>query len=238
VDESIFMNMNYQEHVLNDFLSKIEDPRRLEIVQYPLQEVLFLLICAIVSNCNTTCEVAVFGEEKLSWLRKYYPFAKGTPSHDTIDRVLSLIKAKDFERMFVEWVSAVFDINEEELIAIDGKRLAGSANKMDQFKKRSASGKCSELVVNIFATGAGISLGQANVSSKMDEVVGAKQLLEMLDLEGCCISGDANFFRTGFIELILERKANYLITLKKNQRTLYEESEVIFTEKVSKITTS
>ena len=34
----------------------------------------------------------VFGESQLDWLRKYYPFKNGIPSHDTINRVFSSLE--------------------------------------------------------------------------------------------------------------------------------------------------
>ncbi|MBK7474901.1 MAG: transposase family protein [Haliscomenobacter sp.] len=37
------------------------------------------------------------GGDNLNWLRKYFPYTYGVPSHDTLNRVLSLINYRAFE---------------------------------------------------------------------------------------------------------------------------------------------
>ena len=89
-------------------ISSVSDPRYSVIIHYTLPEILFLLISASVSYCNSLSETAAFGEEKLDWLRKYYPYKHGTPSHDTLGRVLGSISSEAFETWFVTWVSERF----------------------------------------------------------------------------------------------------------------------------------
>jgi len=73
-------------------IDQIPDPRDSYLVHYPLPEVLFLVVAASVSYCDKLTEMDVFGEEKIEWLRKYYPYKYGALSHDTLGRVLSLIE--------------------------------------------------------------------------------------------------------------------------------------------------
>lgn len=103
-------------------------------------------------------------------------------------------------------MAETFDLEANELINFDGKRLAGSADKMDQSKKKDEGGKYAKLVVNAFAAGSGIVMGQCDVSSKLSEIKGAKQLLEDLSVGGCCISGDANFCSRELLELIIDKR--------------------------------
>ncbi len=158
-------------------IHQIPDPRDAYLVHYPLPEILFLVVAASVSYCDKLTDMAIFGEEKLDWLRKYYPHKYGAPSHDTLGRVLSLIERCVFEQWFMAWVSETFDLEANELIDFDGKRLAGSANKMDQSKKKDEGGKYSNLIVNAFAAGSGIVMGYCDGWSKLSEIKGAKQLL-------------------------------------------------------------
>ena len=201
------------------------------LVHYSLPEVLFLVVAASVSYCDKLPGMAVFGEEKLEWLRKYYPYKYGAPSHDTLGRVLSLIERRAFEQWFMTWVAETFDLEANELINFDGKRLAGSANKMDQSKKKDEGGKYAKLVVNAFAAGSGIVMGQCDVSSKLSEIKGAKQLLEDLSVEGCCISGDANFCGREFLELIIDKRADYLMALKGKSPILHQATQDAFADK-------
>jgi len=211
-------------------IHQIPDPRDAYLVHYPLPEILFLVVAASVSYCDKLTDMAIFGEEKLDWLRKYYPYKYGAPSHDTLGRVLSLIERRAFEQWFMAWVSETFDLKANELINFDGKRLAGSANKMDQSKKKDEGGKYSNLIVNAFAAGSGIVMGHCDVSSKLSEIKGAKQLLEDLSVEGCCISGDANFCGREFLELIIDKRADYLMALKGNSPFLHQATQDAFAD--------
>jgi predicted transposase YbfD/YdcC len=49
-----------------------------------LNEILFLTICAVISDCNAWDEIEDFGIDKLKWLHKYLPIQTGIPSHDTV----------------------------------------------------------------------------------------------------------------------------------------------------------
>jgi hypothetical protein len=81
-------------------ISVISDPRYQVLVWYSIPEVLFLLLSASVSFCNSAIQIATFGEEKLDWLRQYYPYKHGTPSHDTLNRILAMIQPAQFEHWF------------------------------------------------------------------------------------------------------------------------------------------
>jgi predicted transposase YbfD/YdcC len=221
----------YEQHSLDDLSNRLDDPRNQDLISYSLGEIFFLVIAAMISNCNKITEVAVFGASKLEWLRRYYPYEDGAPSHDTIGRVLSFIKIDQFEAAFIEWVSDYFDIPAGELVSFDGKRIAGSADKLDQSKPKSKGGRFAEIIVNVFACGAGLTLAQTNVTSKMDETSGAIRLLESLDLAGCCVSGDSNFCGRNIIDLIIERKADYLLALKGKSPKLLQVAKAAFQDK-------
>ena len=210
------------------FVDQINDPRSSKHILYPLEEILFLLITATLSGSDELTMTAVFGEDKLAWLRKYYAYEHGVPSHDTLGRVLSAIDRREFEQLFVNWVARHFQLEPNSLVHFDGKRLNSSANKLDQSKKRSEGGKYADIIVNVYASAAGITLAQNNVSDKMDEIRGALELLDWLDVSGCCITGDANFCRVGIIEKIIARKADYLLALKLNWPTQCKDAEVLF----------
>lgn len=211
-------------------ISIIDDPRYQDIVWYTIPEVLFLLLAGSVSACNSAIQIATFGEEKLDWLRQYYPYKHGTPSHDTINRILSLINPAQFEQWFIQWTAEKFIIPVDDLLAFDGKRLASSANRMDQNKSRAQGGDYAKIVVNCLAVASGIVLGQTDVSSKASEPEGARQLIESLDVEGKCISGDANFCGFKLLELIIEKGADYLVTLKGRNGILHAEAIEAFSD--------
>lgn len=218
-----------------DLLDNIQDPRKGNLIHYPLQEILFLLIIGTLSGCEELTMIEVFGKEKIDWLRMYYDYKKGIPSHDTLSRVLGLIDKKAFEKVFCKWVINHFKLDDEDLVNIDGKRLSNSADRMAQCKKKSQGGKYAEVIVNVYAAGAGIVLAQKNVSEKMDELAGAIELMDWLELEGACVTADSIYCRRSLIERILEKKADYILALKGNSPNLHNAVKNAFEEYKDKI---
>jgi predicted transposase YbfD/YdcC len=218
----------------NPFLfifERIEDSRNQKLIHYTLSEILFLVLIGTLCGCDQLTIMIVFGEEKIDWFRKYYPYKYGMPSHDTLSKVLGMIDKKEFEKVFVCWVSTHFGLSATELINIDGKRLNGSADKMAQSKKRNEGGQYAEIIVNVYANAAGITLAQNNVSDKMDEIKGALELLDWLEVQGCCISGDANFCRNKIVEKIRAKKADYLLALKGHLPKILDATKKTFEKK-------
>ena len=58
-------------------MSAVPDPRQTAKVVYPLDEVLLLSLCGVVSGCESFVDIAEYGEEKLSFLRELAPFKDG-----------------------------------------------------------------------------------------------------------------------------------------------------------------
>ncbi len=108
---------------------------------YPLSEILFLVLSAVVSGFSEWDEIVDFGEAKLSWLKKFYPYENGIPSHDTVNRVMSLLEYRDFEEHFVRWATAGLKLPEGTVINLDGKKLRGSADKKAQQTSHAQGGK-------------------------------------------------------------------------------------------------
>ncbi|RDH44392.1 ISAs1 family transposase [Zooshikella ganghwensis] len=66
-----------------------------------------------------------------------------------------------------------------------------------------------------------IILGEVKTDSKSNEVTAIPLLLALLDLEDATISIDAIACNETIVKAILDKGANYLLGLKKNQPTLY-----------------
>ena len=75
---------------LVDLFKNFDDPRVERTKDYPLDEILFLVLAAVVSGVSHLTRVELFGNAKLSWLRTMLPYQNGIPSHDTIGRVVGV----------------------------------------------------------------------------------------------------------------------------------------------------
>jgi len=72
----------------------------------------------------------MFGKSKENWLRRLLSLPNGIPSHDTFGRVFARLDPEQFERCFREWVDTVNEVMEGEVVAIDGKTVRGSHDRV------------------------------------------------------------------------------------------------------------
>lgn len=210
--------------------NKLEDKRNQVRIRYPMQEVLFLVICSVVSGYESNRSIEEFGKLKQTWLRKYFPFTHGIPYHETIGNIIGLIDKQLFESAFIDWVGLQYGIDAEQLIHIDGKRIIGSADKRLQDKKAKDGGKNAELILNAYASTNNTVVAQINVSESGDEQEGAKRLIDQLHLKGNTITGDGNFCIKDILSRIVKKGGNYVMTLKRNNPILYGLTERAFEE--------
>ena len=107
------------------YFEDLPDPRQRGKVIYPLGEVLLLCLLGVLAGAEAITDIARFGDRKLELLRRFRPFADGTPAHDHLGDILASLDAEQFQRCFVAWVSSLTDVA-AEVIAIDGKTLRRS----------------------------------------------------------------------------------------------------------------
>jgi len=187
---------------------------------YPLNELLFLSISALISGINDWESTIIFGEEKLEWLRQYFPYKNGIPSVDTLERLYSALDPVSFETYFRAWVNEISSLSDGEVIAIDGKTICGSYDRSNQQKAKH--------VVSAYATEAHLSIGQELTDQKSNEITAIPKLLELLSIKGCTISIDAMGCQKEIAEKIRDKEADYLLAVKKNQKDLHQQVQKMF----------
>jgi predicted transposase YbfD/YdcC len=205
---------------LVDSFAEIEDPRHPRNTLYPIEEILLLAICGTISGADDFVSIAEFGEAKLGWLRGLLPFDHGVPSHDTLTRVFGQIEPSDFERCFRAWTRRVEEKTGGQVVAIDGKTLRGSRDR--------ASGKGPLHLVEAWACGQELMLGQRRSEDGANEIEAIPELLETLTLEGCIVTIDAMGCQTSVAEAVTEAGADYVLRLKDNQSGLRADVERLF----------
>lgn len=163
---------------LYEALSEVPDPRYRKGRRHPLPAVLTLLVVAMLSGHRHLLAAAQFGRDRPE-LAKLLGFTHGTPCCASLHYLLKALDAAAFERAIAHWLGAGGD----QVIAIDGKTLAGSAD-----------GDLPGLhLLTAYAPEAQKALGSLPVDAKTNEHKRALQLLEILPVEGSVVTGDAMF---------------------------------------------
>ena len=202
---------------------EIEDPRREGYnQQHKLVDILVIVLLAAISGCDDWLGVEDYGIAKEKWLRTFLELPNGMPSDDTYRRVFERIDPKQLERVYREWVMPYIGGCCGKQIAIDGKTICAASNAQENRRKSKIH------IVSAWVREDGISLGQVRISEKSNEIRAIPELLDSLDIYGSTVTIDAMGCQTAIAEKIIAGKANYVLAVKNNQPTLYEEIKEYF----------
>ena len=192
--------------------SALADPRQRWRVIYPLPEILLLVLCATLSGMEDFVEIGLWGEERLDFLRRFLPFERGLPAHDTLNDVINALDTDLFKTCFTSWVEALRD-KDPDVIAIDGKTSRRSHAR--------SQGREPLHMVSAWATRQRLVLGQEPTEAKSNEITAIPLLLERLELTGALVTIDAIGTQTAIAETIVRRGGDYLLALKANRPATY-----------------
>lgn len=197
---------------LMEVIEGIEDNRRSRSVMYPLHEVLIIMLLAVICGATSYARVEMFGKSRKEWLGKFLKLENGIPDACTFRNVIKEINTQKLHLLFCEWMKSIA----KELygvVAIDGKQ----ARRTKDTKKRPLH------VVSAFSAEYGMVLGQLACEEKSNEITAIPKLLKMLEIKGCIVTIDAMGTQTDIAETIIDNGADYILSLKENHKTLYND---------------
>lgn len=198
---------------LIDSFAEMEDPRMNRCKKHNLTDIVAISICAVLCGADSWDEIESFGISKKKWLKTFLELPNGIPSHDTFNRLFSNLNPDQFETAFSNWVASLIIAVKGEVVAIDGKTIRGAK----------VNGKSPIHMVSAWACENSIVLGQVKVSEKSNEITAIPELLSKLAIEGCTVTIDAMGCQENIVSKIKEAKAEYVIAVKGNQGSLYEQ---------------
>jgi DDE_Tnp_1-associated len=146
---------------LLDHFSRIEDEREPHRVAYPLPEVLLLVVCGTIADCDDYDAIEFWGEQHLDFLRRFLPYHHGVPTGRWLTLLMNRISPTLFSACFSDWVRACWP-DHPDFVAIDGKTARRSHDR--------GSGQPALHLVSAFATTGRLVLGQEAVTDKTNEI--------------------------------------------------------------------
>jgi predicted transposase YbfD/YdcC len=199
--------------------SALKDPRQQWRVVYPLPEVLLLVLCATLSGMEDFVEVRMWGDHRVDFLRRFLPYERGLPSHDTLNDVMNALDAELFQRCFTSWVEGLRE-TEPDIVAIDGKTARRTHARSRGIEPLH--------MVSAWASRQRLVLGQEAVADKSNEINAIPLLLERLELAGALVTIDAIGTQTRIAETIVKRGGDYLLALKANRPAIHADVKTFF----------
>jgi hypothetical protein len=202
----------------------IEDPRVDRHKRYPLINILVFAFVAILSDQQSWYQIFAFAKANLDWFGQFINISSGVPSHDTFRRVFSLLNPSYLEQAVICWTEEMRlkkKMKSHRLVILDGKALKGVPWKVNDQQL---------YVLNAWDADSNLFLGQLTIGEKTNEITAAPQLLERLNLEDTIVSVDAIMTQKEIAEKIIDGGGNYVMALKGNQGTLFEDVKLYFSE--------
>lgn len=205
---------------IQDCFATIQDPRSNRTQLHQLSDILTIAILSTIAGGQGWEDMEVYGESKQAWLSTFLALPNGIPSADTFRRLFERIHHQQFEQCFEQWVRLLVEDLEVKLIAIDGKGVNGSYDR--------SIGRKALHLVSAWASEHRLVLAQAKVSDKSNEITAIPALLTLLDLQGAIVTLDAMGTQKQIAAQIHTAQADYVLALKANHPTLFEQVEQWF----------
>jgi predicted transposase YbfD/YdcC len=210
---------------LLDHFAIIDDPREQWRVAHPLPEILLLVVCGTIADCDDYEGIAEWGEAHLAFLRRFLPYHHGVPGSRWLNMLMNRIDPGLFSAAFMGWVRESWP-DRLDLVAIDGKTSRRSHDR--------GADKAPLHLVSAFATTSRLVLGQEAVADNTNEITTIPLLIERLaanhGLKDALISIDAVATNPTIASAIRDAEAHYLLAVKANQPTLRAEIERYFAD--------
>jgi predicted transposase YbfD/YdcC len=205
-------------------LAELPDPRRAQGLRYPLVSVVVIALMAMVCGSDDAESMELWGEANKAWLSNFLDLPHGVPSQDVFLAVFAALNPESLSKVMRSWAALLIARlpKNGKHIAVDGKT---SRRSFDKVKSQPAIH-----TVSAFLSNAGLVLGEIKTATKSNEITAIPELLKQLDLRGSTTSIDAMGCQTGIAKTVIDGQGEYVLAVKENQPTLYQDIAKTFKE--------
>ena len=199
------------------------DTRMQGKVKHLMSDIIMICFLAILARCDGWDEIAMFAVSKEEWLKKFLELPNGIASHDTMQRVISLLNPETLYSSCIKFlIEKIDELAKDEslkdVLSTDGKVTKGSGRNKENTEEIKALN-----TMSIYSHNYGVSLVQDYIEDKSNEIPMGPELIKKLDLTNCILTADALNTQKGTALAIKEAHGDYVLALKKNQKTFYDD---------------
>lgn len=212
----------------------LDDPRSSVNRKHLLGDLIVISICAVIAGADGPKAIGVWAASNKEWLKQHLELPYGIPSHDTIGRLLALLKPAAFQTCFQNWIRTLRTGDEsatgepmcgkQEVVAIDGKALRRSHDHKHHLGAL--------FLVSAWSVEHGVSLGQLATEEKSNEITAIPELIDNIDVSGAIVTIDAAGCQKAIAAKIVDGGGDYVLSLKGNQGNLHKAVEDWITEQM------
>lgn len=189
----------------------LPDPRAANS-RHRIGDMVLIALAATLCGGQTCVDFAQFAQSKKTFLEQVLgPFEP--PSHDTFSRLFRLLDPEALATALATF-SETFHKHVNTVVAIDGKALRRA---IDAGRATSPP-----MMITAWAVEARLALAAVtpHPNGPVNEVEAAIAAVELLDLKGCIVTGDALHTNRKLAEAVIERSGDYALVVKGNRPKL------------------
>ena len=169
-------------------------------------------VCAVMAGARGFTAIGEWARDAGVVAITQLGLVRGSVDEPTLRRLFSRLDADRPDALLGAWaVTRATLVAGRRVIAIDGKTVRGA---------RGGDASAPHLVAAL-AHGPGAVPGQVAVREKSNEIPAARDLLKVLDLDGAVVTMDALHTQHATAALVTGAGADYVLTVKANQKFLY-----------------
>lgn len=202
--------------------SDLPDPRKPRGVRHELSDIVTISILAVICGANTYSQIHQYALAQEGWLKSFLALPSGIPSQDTFERVFAALNPNAWQSKFLAWTKIVvlpeLPKGEDEVLAVDGKTA----------RRSHRNGLGALHTVSVWSSQFEVVLAQEGVPDKTNEITVIPDLLEVVNPAGAVVTTDALGCQKTIAWTVREYQAHYLLALKDNHPTLFEDVKDFF----------
>ncbi len=215
---------------IQDLFAGVPDSRVVNRCSHKLSDILFIALSTLICNGEDFEDMVEFAHQRYDWLSTILELPDGIPSQDTFNRVLQRIEPKALQKCLSEDGQVLLDTLNEKQINLDGKKIRGVWP--------TSKGNNGLYILSAWVNENNLCVGQSRVEDKSNEITAIPELLDTLHIQGATISIDAIGCQKAIAAKIVDKQAEYLLSLKKNhwsiENQLHWHLDVTFGEDASR----
>jgi predicted transposase YbfD/YdcC len=201
--------------IIEEF-EKVTAKVKYEGYYYKISDVIKILILGLLCRLQTMKDIQAWATSKAvsTMLSEKFKIKK-IPCYSHFTNIVGLIDSEELNKIFMEFFRKLVETVVGKTIAIDGKTVCSTAN-MGKYQSPLH-------IASAFVVENGITIGQLAAEGKGKEIPCVQELIRLLDISGSTVVTDALHCQKKTAKEILAVGADYVFSVKKNQKQLYND---------------
>lgn len=197
----------------------VEDPRHQSYIIHRLEDILTIVMCAVLCGMDTLGAIMSFAKNRADFLKTHFGIEQ-IPSKPTLSRILSMVDGNALGKIILSHMQERCG-KKGDVIAVDGKAIRSTGK---EYTHRVLQ------ILTAYLTEQGVVLGQEKIDQKSNEIPAFQQMLTYLNIKDKFLTADAMHCQRETCALIVKKRGDYVFGLKENQKNLWEDVALFFTE--------